>query len=83
MEIALDVATAYRESEGGIAFLTKFKIQIGQSFSGLFRKKKKDPGLDLDKMLNISRAEQKALRALSDALRPDHAEGLEPAPEAA
>jgi hypothetical protein len=78
MEIAIAVAMAYREFDHTASFSEKLKMYKAlyiERFRAWFERR---PPKSDDEILNISQEEQLALTELSNILRLDKQEGLEP-----
>lgn len=80
IEIAFAVAMAYREYDPQGPMLQKFRAHLDYRMQAFKARRKNQKILPMEDALNISRAEQKLILALEEALKPEVMEGLEPAP---
>jgi hypothetical protein len=80
MDIAVDVAMAFCETDYSQNLYARFSIYSRYFVEKLKARIKKVQPPSLDAVLNISKAEQAALKVLDQALRMETGEGLEPQP---
>lgn len=81
IDVAMTVAMAYREFDDTTPFAVQMRIYSKYWIEYLKSYVKKTQPPIMDQYLNISADEHKALDQLSDALRMDQVEGLEPVEE--
>jgi hypothetical protein len=79
IEIAFAVAMAYCEYDPHGPLLKKIKAHLEYHFNAVKARRKNQKVLPIQDALSISRAEQKLIIALEEALRPEVVEGVEPA----
>ena len=78
IEIAFAVAMAFREYSDSTPAIEKFTLHLGYYWQRFNAKRQNRIPLTLAESLNISTTEQKAIKALTGALRPERIEGLMP-----
>ena len=78
MEIAMAVAMAYCEYDPSGPLSEKIRVHVDYYKQWIRAYMKKEKILGIEDALSISRAEQKIIMALKEALQPDRTEGLEP-----
>lgn len=79
IEIAFAVAMAYCEYDPHGPLIQKIKVHLDYHLNAVKARRKNQKVLPIQDALSISRAEQKLIVALEEALKPDVPEGVEPA----
>jgi hypothetical protein len=78
LEIAMAVAMAYREFDPNGPLVERVRVYSDYYLQWVRAYIKKEKILGIEDALSISRAEQKVIMALKEALRPEQVEGIEP-----
>ncbi len=79
LEIAMAVAMAYREFDPNGPLVERVRVYGDYYLQWIRAYIKKEKILAIEDALSISRAEQKVIMALKEALKPEVTEGIEPA----